>query len=1040
MSGYEVDEPILNSPYAEPTRYWYLEADQPAECRVGRRPAGYFYRDPTAPTGDQVGEPRGQWVPLELVNLIRERLQEWRPLALQGAAGVTRTTCELLNYWRREGREHRLFFAQLEAVETLIFLHEARADFLQGITIPLDEPGEDGRAAGYQAFRRYACKMATGAGKTTVMAMLAAWSILNKIADRGASRYSEVVLVVCPNVTIRNRLGELDPARGEASLYRTRDLVPAHLMPDLVKGRVLVTNWHVFEPQAVQSGGVGARVVKSGVPVRTRETITIGPKTTTARGRRYLTAEDLERQVGAGLLTILSEERDRQGRLTKVFAESFQYVESDPALVRRVLGRAIGGKQNLLVFNDEAHHAYRIRRPEPEEGEEDLFGEEEISEEFFQEATVWVNGLDKIHKVCGINFCVDLSATPYFLGRVGQETNRAFPWVVSDFGLNDAIESGLVKIPQLAVRDTTGQEIPGFFNIWQWVMQQLTSSERGGKKSPPKPEAILKWAHTPIAMLGGLWEQLRQEWATQRDDPRPPVFILVCKNTQIARVIYEWLAQDRPPKGVPSVGIAGFRNQDGQEATIRVDSKVVYESDSDTAKSDEMRWLRLTLDTVGKPAWPTDGQGQPLYPEGFVELAQRLNRPLTPPGRDVRCIVSVGMLTEGWDCNTVTHIVGLRPFMSQLLCEQVVGRGLRRTNYEVGPDGRLVEEVAKIFGVPFEVIPFKTNPAGQVVKPAKRHHIYAVPAKVEYEIQFPRVQSYRQAIRNRLTIDWSAVAPLVLDPLHIPAEVQMKAALPNNQGRPTLSGPGRLVSVDLNPYRSGRRLQELVFELARDLTRDYVAQASCQAPPHVLFPQIAKIAERYLQEYVTAIAPLSKLDVFLAPYYGWVIERLVAALHPDVAQGETAELPVYETSRGPGSTSAVDLWTTRDIREVEHCHLNAVVLDTKQWEQAAAYILDTHPAVGAFVKNAGLGFAIPYLHNGQMHDYIPDFIVRFRTAPERYLILETKGFDPLAEIKVQAAQRWVDAVNADGQYGQWRYGIARKPEEIRQILDAEAGA
>ncbi len=1036
MSGYEVPEPILNSPYEEPLYYWNLEEGLPPEQRDGRRPAGYFYRDPKASLSTSEHEARGLWEELVTVNLIRQRLGEWRSLALRGEGGVTRTTQELLNYWQREGRQHRLFFAQLEAAQTIIFLTEARADFLQGIEIPFDEPGVDAQAEGFKAFRRYACKMATGTGKTTVMGMLAAWSILNKVNNRSDGRFSEAVLVICPNVTIRNRLGELDPARGEASLYRTRDLVSPHLMPDLTKGRVLVTNWHVFEPQGAQSGGVSARVNKSGVAIRTRETITIGTKTTTARGRRYLTLEELDRQVAAGLLTILSEDRDSQGHLTKVAVESVKYIESDTALVHRVLGRDIGSKQNLLVFNDEAHHAYRIRRPEPDEVEElEIFGEEEESAEFFKEATVWVDGLDRVNKVNGINFCVDLSATPYYLGRVGQDTNRVFPWVVCDFGLTDAIESGLVKIPQLAVRDTTGHDMPGYFNVWRWILTKLTPAERGGKKGSAKPEAILKWAHTPIALLGGLWEQLRQEWEQHCDDPRPPVFILVCKNTKIAKVIYDWLAEDKSPTGVPSAGIAGFRNTNGNTYTIRVDSKVVQETDTGEAKSDESRWMRLTLDTVGKINWPRDSQGQPIYPEGFEELGQKLNRPLHPPGRDVRCIVSVGMLTEGWDCNTVTHIVGLRPFMSQLLCEQVVGRGLRRTNYDVSEDGKLTEEVAKIFGVPFEVIPFKINPTGAAPQPVKRYHVHAIPEKASYEIKFPRVQGYRQAIRNRVTVDWNLAPPLILDPLNIPPEVQMKAVMPNNQGRPSLIGPGRLVSVDLNPYRSGRRVQELVFELAKDLTRDYVKQPGCQVPPHVLFPQIVTIARHYLKEKVTVIQPMSLLDVFLSPYYGWVIERLVEAIQPDTSQGEVPELPLYEVSRGAGSTGDVDLWTSRDVREVVHSHLNYMIADTKQWEQSAAYTIDTHHGVEAFVKNAGLGFAIPYLYNGQMHDYVPDFILRLKSAPDYYLILETKGYDELADIKTQAALRWVNAVNADGQYGHWDYAIARKPEEVRQRID-----
>ena len=687
------------------------------------------------------------------------------------------------------------------------------------------------------------------------------------------------------------------------------------------------------------------------------------------------------------------------------------------------------------MLNDKAHHAYRIRRAAQEDA--DLFHDEdeEEAEEFVREATVWVEGLDRIHRLRGINFAVDLSATPYYLGAVGRDAGRPFPWIVSDFGLIDAIESGLVKVPQLPIRDPTGAETPAYFNIWQWILPQLTAAERGGRKANPKPEAILKYAHTPIAMLGGLWEQERQEWLQRGDDPRPPVFILVCKTTQLAKVVFDWLANDASPGNVSPAKVEGFRNRDGQVNTIRVDSKVVHETDTGQAKSDESRWMRFTLDTIGKTAWLADSQGRPIYPEGFEDLAAKLDRPLHPPGRDVRCIVSVGMLTEGWDCNTVTHIIGLRPFMSQLLCEQVVGRGLRRRNYDLGADGLLSEEVAQVLGVPFEVIPFKARKgvAGQP-KP-KRYHVHALPSRAAFAISFPRVDGYTQAVRNRVTVDWPAVPSLVLMPDRIPPEVEVKALSVNNVGRLTLTGPGRVDDVTLAEFRARHRLQELVFDLARTLTVEMTRQGE-GVPAHVLFPQLVPIIHQYLTGKVQVRVPADIRDVFLSPYFGWVVERLRQAIRPDTSQGEAPEVPRYEGTRGPGSTAEVDYWTAKEVREVQRCHLNYIVADTAKWEQSAAYILDRHPAVAAFVKNEGLGFAIPYFHNGQDHDYYPDFIVRLACNPPRYLIVETKGYDPLEEIKRAAAERWVAAVNAEGSYSRWQYVLVKNVSDLGGLLAA----
>ncbi len=1046
--SFEVETPIINSAYAEPTRYWFIRSGHPPELRDGRRPAMVFQPRDQREDWQVEGDPtlaklkeydRGYG--LTLANTIRQRLAQWQREGRPGASGISQ---ELIAYWRRDGRQQRLFFAQIEAAETAIFLREARADYRQGLAIPRDEPGDEARLAGYTGFERLACKMATGGGKTTVMGMVAAWSIPNKVQAKANATFSDVVLIVCPNVTIRDRLRELDPALGDTSLYRTRDLVPPHLMPLLARGRVVITNWHVFEPQQ-SDAGAAARVVKAGVRVTTTEKIRIAEQTTTARNVRYMTPASLAALMANGSLRVLGEHRNVEGQLEAVTVERERYVESDTAVVARVLGREVGGKQNILVMNDEAHHAYRIRRDEG--GDEELF-EDDDEDEFYREATVWVEGLDRVQKLRGINFCLDLSATPYYLGRMGKQTGRPFPWVVSDFGLIDAIESGMVKIPQLALSDESGQDRPDYFNIWDWIVgEKLTPAERGGRRGSPKPEAILKYAHTPIALLAGQWRGEFARWqAEEGADRRPPVFIIVCKNTAIAKVVYEWLADDVRPADIPESNLPEFRNRDGVQNTIRVDTKVVHDTDRAVAeggsKAEEMGWLRFTLDTVGKADWPRDAQGRAVYPEGFLELAAKLERPVHPPGRDVRCIVSVAMLTEGWDANTVTHIVGLRPFMSQLLCEQVVGRGLRRRRYDVGADDRFSEEIAQVLGVPFEVIPFKAAPGGNPTPPPERHHIYAVAEKAEYEITFPRVERYTQTVNARIAVRWDEVATLTLDPEKIDVDLEMAMGLPNNKGRQSALGRGRVSEVTLDPYHAGRTVQQLTFALAKELTRELIEQGRVALPAGVLFPQLVRITRRYVDEKVEVIEPNTKLDLFLSPYWGLAIERLREAIRPDDRAGEGPELPVYEGGRRRvGTTAEVDAWTGKPVREVVHCHLNYAVADTQQWEQSVAARLDRAPSVAAFVKNQFLGFAIPYVHNGQDHEYYPDYLVRLKGATRPFtLILEVKGRpDPDEQVKAEAARRWVAAVNAEGSFGRWGYDILRDPKATLAVVEQWAG-
>ncbi|MCX7993134.1 MAG: DEAD/DEAH box helicase family protein, partial [Fimbriimonadales bacterium] len=438
-----VDNPIINSAYEEPTRHWAYEAGQPV-LKAGRRLAGYYLKARTSPA--QIALLEEEFIPLEQVNAIRERVRAWRE---QGYPNVTPITRQLLNHWNRPERERKLFFCQREAVETLIWLVESPPAERQGITLPKD-----------QNLVRYACKMATGTGKTVVMAMAIAWQVLNKLANPQDRRFSDAVLLVCPNLTIRERLQVLLPHRPD-NYYDRFDLVPRGLVDWLQQGRYQIVNWHLFLPKD------------------------------DARSRSVV-------QRGA---------------------------ESDAAFCNRVL-QELGTKRNLLVINDEAHHAYRPA-PIPEELREAL-SPEEIAER--EEATVWISGLDRIHKARGINLCLDFSATPFYIKGSGYDEGKPFEWIVSDFGLVDAIESGIVKIPRVPVDDNTGLLIPRYFRLWESINQSLPASERQTARRRARPEAVLREAEGALAMLASEWKRTYDAFQ-QAGMPVPPVMIVVCDNT-----------------------------------------------------------------------------------------------------------------------------------------------------------------------------------------------------------------------------------------------------------------------------------------------------------------------------------------------------------------------------------------------------------------------------------------------------------------------------------------------------------------------------
>lgn len=915
-----VDEPILNSPFEEPTRWWDYAEGQPV-VREGRRPAGYYLRPRTR--GPQVSILEEEFVPLETVNLIRSRVKDWRQ---KGYPGVTPITRQLLNHWNDPERERRLFFCQREAAETPIWLVEAPPSEKEGITIAKDN-----------GLIRYACKMATGSGKTVVMAMVTAWQVLNKLANPQDRRFSNAVLLVCPNLTIKERLQVLLPWRSK-NYYERFDLVPKGMTDRLQQGRYLITNWHLFQLRDDS---------------RSKSVIQRGP-------------------------------------------------ESDTAFCNRVL-KELGKKQNILVINDEAHHAYRPA-PLPDEVKEGL-SPDEVAER--EEATVWVSGLDRINAVRGINFCADFSATPFYIKGSGYPEGEPFPWIVSDFGLVDAIESGIVKIPRIPVDDDTGAPIPRYFRLWERINQQLPASERQTARRRAKPESVLREADGALKTLASEWKKTLEEYQ-KVGSPVAPVMIVVCDNTDLSQLVYEHIAKGKVT--------AELENRPGQEVTLRIDTKLLKEAESaveGATRKEAAERLRKTVDTVGKIEWDSEGD---------------------PPGKDVRCVVSVGMLTEGWDAQNVTQILGLRAFTSQLLCEQVIGRGLRRLNYD---DFREPEYV-DVYGVPFEVIPVKKKPVSRTEIAKVSTLVRALPERKHLEITFPRVEGYVFDVRQRIRLNLDGVPYLVIDPTSEPTEVVVKPAMGYRTGRPDRLGPGQEVLHDRNPFHQEKRLQATVYEIAAEVTRRLKEKREEWAGRHILFPQVLRCVWQYLEERVVRSRPDIPLEeIALLRYKQRIVERLTAAIEPDTEAGEPPILPVVERFRPVGSTAEVLFRTVRPTVGTMKSHISHVVLDAPVWEHSVAYQLERTPEVIAYARNDHLDFTIPYEWQGVQHEYRPDYLIRWRLPDggEVKFILEIKGFETEQDRqKEAAAQRWVRAVNHHREFGQWAFVMCRQPQKLRREI------
>lgn len=1024
-----IENPVINSPFEEPRRHYkFGDAGITDEILAGRRPSSYFVpiaQSRSRVSGQQTIE---DWTGDRLeqnptINRIRGRVRQWREGRF--TLDTTAVTRRLMEHWTDASRDKPLFFCQIEALATVIYVTEvAKKAGDQWIENDLLSAAADANPGLF----RLAMKMATGSGKTVVMAMLIAWHTLNKVRNPQDARFTDAFLLVTPGITIRDRLRVLMPSDPD-NYYAKLDIVPSDLREDLRRAKVVIANFHGF------------------------------------RRREKQKASKLTKEL-----------------LSKDGEPSPALVETEGEMVRRVC-RELGTSKQIIVLNDEAHHCYR-RKPDADEGKEKLTGDDrEEAEKRNKAAHQWLTGLTAIQNRVGIKAVYDLSATPFFLRGSGYNEGTLFPWVVSDFSLIDAIESGIVKVPRVPVSDDAMEgPSPTYRDLWVNIKDKLPRKGRGTQKLTDEPRlpAELEGA---LRSLYGNYEKRFRKWESSRGDTdrltTPPVFIVVCNNTSVSKLVFDWISgyekglagedADEAHTVIVPGGLSLFDNVErgptGENVfrhrpnTILVDSEQLESGESmsadfkalasreidefkheyrlrypgaDTERLTDEDLLREVLNTVGKPG---------------------------KLGEHVRCVVSVSMLTEGWDANTVTHILGVRAFGTQLLCEQVVGRGLRRMSYRAHTHTATVAgeavtftafpvEYAEVYGVPFSFIPA----SGAVLDPKpgpEPKRVRALEERVHLEITFPRVEGYRYELADApLRAEFTEEAKLALSTQDVPSKVEV-APIVGEREIHTLD--------DLKTVR----MTTVAFQLARRVLNDYVQSAGTEPQPW-RFPEVLAICERWMRECLKLKDGTFPQLVLITEIQHKVADKVYRAIVTG-DKGSRRLLPLLSPYNPEGSTRGVDFDTTRSTWDTsaDKCHINRVVADTDSWEQKTAQAIEGMDEVLHYVKNHNLHFTIPYTFRGEASRYTPDFLVwlndgRGPDDPLK-LILEVSGthggdIGEKKQAKTSTAKDlWVPAINGARQFGRWAFlevadpwdvqnTIRAKLPELTKRADEEAGA
>ena len=992
------DHPILNSPYEIPTQHWELDLDgQPTQRILAtRRPAKFITPIPKPKKRKDIAKQEGfvfddgvglstneqQYDPTSIINEVRGYVGSWRSLPNSNQWQVTPETARLLQHWRHHKfNDIRPFFCQVEAVETAIWLTEVAPQSKHGKHV-LDHLAAANNDANPELMR-LALKLATGAGKTTVMAMLIAWQTINAVRRPASWHFTRGFLICAPGLTIKDRLRVLQP-NDPNSYYRDRELVPSDMLDDVNRAKIVITNYHAF---------------------KMRERIDL------SKGGRQLL----------------------QGRS----GEELKTIETEGQMLQRVMPDLMGMK-NILVINDEAHHCYREKPKNADE--EALKGDERKEAEKNNEAArLWISGLEAVNRKLGVARVMDLSATPFFLSGSGYVEGTLFPWTMSDFSLMDAIECGIVKLPRVPVAENIpGEELPVFRDLWKNISKDMPKKGRG-QSEDLDPLKLPTRLQTALQALYGHYEKTYQLWE-DRGIKVPPCFIIVCQNTAISKLVYDFVSgfhrkKDDGTTTLENGRLPLFRNFDEvtlnplpRPNTLLIDSEQLEAGD---ALDDNFRGMAADeIDRFRREIVERSGDARSGDSITDQELLREVMNTVGKPGQlggSIRCVVSVSMLTEGWDANTVTHVLGIRAFGTQLLCEQVIGRALRRQSYELNEEGLFNVEYADVFGIPFD---FTAKPVIAPPQPPRETvQVKAMrPERDALEIQFPRVEGYRVELpEERLTADFNEESILTLSPDLVGPSIT------RNSG---IIGEG----VDMSLKHLGdMRPSTLVFQVTQRLLYTKWRDPGEEPKLH-LFGQLKRITKQWLDTCLVCkgdtypgllmyqeLADMACNKITAAITRKFLGERPIKALLDPYN-------PTGSTKNVRFNTSKLDRWETNG--PPPKSHVNLVILDS-DWEGEFCRVAESHPKVQAYVKNHGLGFEVPYRFGSETRKYLPDFIVLVDDGHDGdllHLVVEIKGYrrEDAIEKKSTMDTYWVPGVNHLGIYGRWAFA------EFTEVYQIEA--